>query len=212
MTENLVAAERLTGRLRLVPIGVDHVDDLVTVHSDPWVAHWFADALTTADQAIGYANGWSRAWEELGVGKWMAYLRETGELVGRGGPSRMIQESPVAAQIARLVGPDWSPLRVEMGWALRAPYRGRGYATEIATEALDLAFGSLGAGVVIAYTERHNLASRAVMERVGMALAGEIRASGLVEGLQGEQADAPFAVYAITASDRQTRQPPARPS
>jgi hypothetical protein len=33
------------------------------------------------------------------------------------------------------------------------------------------------------------------MERIGMRYAGEIRSRGMVEGLEGEHDDAPFAVY-----------------
>jgi hypothetical protein len=32
------------------------------------------------------------------------------------------------------------------------------------------------------------------MERIGMRYAGEIRSRGLIEGLEGEHDDAPFAV------------------
>jgi RimJ/RimL family protein N-acetyltransferase len=52
---------------------------------------------------------------------------------------------------------------------------------------------------VIAFTERINTASRAVMERLGMNYAGEIQTDGLVEGREGVHQDAPFAVYVATA-------------
>jgi RimJ/RimL family protein N-acetyltransferase len=50
---------------------------------------------------------------------------------------------------------------------------------------------------VVAFTERHNLASRAVMERLGMTLAGEFTAEGLVEGVPEVHPDAPFALYVV---------------
>ena len=31
---------RVTARLRLVPVGTEHVDDLVRLHADPEVAAW----------------------------------------------------------------------------------------------------------------------------------------------------------------------------
>jgi RimJ/RimL family protein N-acetyltransferase len=68
-------------------------------------------------------------------------------------------------------------------------------ATEIGRAGLDFAFGTLGAQAVIAFTERINAASRAVMERLGMTYAGEITAEGLVEGSAEVRPDAPFAVY-----------------
>jgi RimJ/RimL family protein N-acetyltransferase len=101
----------------------------------------------------------------------------------------------VAAAIGELAGPDWSADRLELGWALTESARGRGLATEIGRAGLDFAFNTLAAKAVIAFTERHNTASRAVMERLGMTYAGEITTEGLVEGTTDVRPDAPFAVY-----------------
>jgi RimJ/RimL family protein N-acetyltransferase len=48
---------------------------------------------------------------------------------------------------------------------------------------------------VVAFTEVHNRASRAVMERLGMRPAGIIRGEGLIEGRTGVHPDAPFALH-----------------
>ena len=55
---------------------------------------------------------------------------------------------------------------------------------------------------MVAFTEQHNVASRRVMERIGMTHTGEIRWRGLVEGQTEQQDAAPFAVYVtqLTAS------------
>jgi hypothetical protein len=39
------------------------------------------------------------------------------------------------------------------------------------------------------------------MERIGMRYAGEIRSRGVVEGVIGEQDDAPFAVCVLLRDD-----------
>ena len=57
---------------------------------------------------------------------------------------------------------------VEVGWRLARAHWGRGYATEAAAAALDLAFGPLGLGEVVSFTAPANRASRAVMARLGM--------------------------------------------
>ena len=49
----------------------------------------------------------------------------------------------------------------------------------------------------MAFTEVHDHASRAVMERPGLRPAGIIRRPGLVEGRTGVQPDAPFALYRL---------------
>jgi RimJ/RimL family protein N-acetyltransferase len=85
----------------------------------------------------------------------------------------------------------------ELGWAVREEFRGNGLATEIGRAGLDFAFGALAARSVVSFTERHNRASRNVMERLGMRWAGEIMSRGLIEGESGERDEAPFALYAI---------------
>ncbi len=73
----------------------------------------------------------------------------------------------------------------------------RSYATEIGRAGLAFAFESLSATSVVAFTEVHNAASRAVMSRLGMEYEGEIRLPGLIAGSPVVQDDAPFALYRI---------------
>lgn len=187
-----------TDRLVLVPIGVEHSDDLWRLHQDPCIATWFAGAWSR-EVAAAFAGGCARSWSIDCVCKWIAYDKATGDLVGRGGLSRMPVEATSTAQINTLLrDPGWMADRLEVGWSISTPYQRRGLATEVGRAALALAADELGASRVIAYTERHNLASRRVMERLGMAHAGEIYECGLVEGREDEADDAPFFVYATT--------------
>jgi RimJ/RimL family protein N-acetyltransferase len=163
----VVSGEVLTERLRLVPIGLEHVADLVAIHQDPWIAQWYAGQWP-AGRAQEFALACARGWSADGVAKWIAYEGRTGELVGRGGLSRM-GASAVRAQVA----------------------------TEIGRAGLGFAVGELGARSVVSFTERHNRASRNVMERLGMRWAGEIMSRGLIEGGGGEHDNAPFALYAV---------------
>ena len=78
---------------------------------------------------------------------------------------------------------------------LSSDFHGQGYATEIGRAGLRFARAALHADSVISFTERHNVASRRVMERLDMVHMGEITARGLVDGQIGEADDAPFAVY-----------------
>ena len=188
---------RLTDRLRLEPIGPQHAEDVWCLHQDPVVAEWNAGAWSH-EEAAAFAASRARGWEQDGVSKWMAYQRDEGALVGRGGLSRMARADAVTAQIEALVtGTSWADNRLEVGWALRREFQGHGYATEIGREALSFAGGVLGATAVIAFTEIHNRASRAVMERLEMDYVGQVRHGGLIEALDGLQDTAPFAVYVI---------------
>ncbi len=175
------AGRRYTERLRLEPIDVALAADLWSLHQDPDVAAW-SGGPWSRDHADALAASFARSWRRNGVGKWLAYDRADGTLVGRGGPS----------VTADLGGRD-----VEIGWAVRRALWGRGYATEIGRAAVALADEVLGVGEVVAYTEIHNVRSRAVMERLGMTYRGEHRGPGLAEGVDGIVGDAPFAVYVL---------------
>ncbi len=164
------------------------------------IAHWYDGAWTYA-QAEAYAFQCEQAWQRDGIHKWIAYDRHDGELVGRGGLSRLPAGGSETAQIGALMeGSDWHRDRLEVGWAVLSGRQRQGYASEIGTEALAFARHELGASSVIAFTEIHNLASRGVMERIGMHQVGQIQACGLVEGKEAVSANAPFAVYASTTA------------
>jgi RimJ/RimL family protein N-acetyltransferase len=185
-----------TQRLVLLPIGPEDADDVWRLHQDPWITTWFAWAWTR-QEAAAFADRCAKKWAIDGVCEWIAYHKDTGELVGRGGLSRMPVGATSTIQIeAILRDPGWMADRLEVGWSISAPYRGRGLAAEIGRAALAFAADDLGASRVIAFTERHNLASRRVMEKLGTAGVGEIYKRGLVEGQEDGADDAPFVAYA----------------
>jgi RimJ/RimL family protein N-acetyltransferase len=94
-------------------------------------------------------------------------LAATGELIGLTGlvPSF----GPFAQLEGAPPGGRWTP---EFGlyWALSPEHRGHGYATEAAAELCRALFATLHAKRLIAMTERANVASQAVMRRLGMTL------------------------------------------
>ena len=87
--------------------------------------------------------------------------------------------------------------------ALRRERWGQGYASEIGRAGLTYAFDVLGVRAVVSCTVRHNLRSRAAMERTGMRYAGEICSRGRVEGEDDVRDDAPFAVYVMLGEERE---------
>ena len=168
-----------TGRLRLVPIGARHASKLWKLHQDEGIARWYP---MSRNEAMRFAERMESSWRR-GIGKWLAYEESTGAFVGRGGPSWAFVEGAEC---------------VEIGWALRQEVWGRGYATEIGRAGLDHAFSVLGVEEVVAFTEVHNVRSRAVMERLGMRYVRQILRPGFVAGSSEMQEDAPFALYRIT--------------
>jgi RimJ/RimL family protein N-acetyltransferase len=199
--------------LRLEPVGVGNAGELWLVHGDDGVWPWYGTARPGREQVERAAAFMGESWRFQGVHKWIAYDRVSGEVVGRGGLSR----PPVDDDWGQLYGflPDEPWVRVahesprpvvahahwlEIGWAVRREFQGRGYAAEIGRASLAFAFDVLGARAVVSCTVRHNVRSRAVMERIGMRYAGEIRSPGLLEGA-GDQPDAPYAVCVLLRRD-----------
>ena len=205
---------RLTVRLRLDPAGPANARDLWLVHDDDEVARWYGGWKPTLEAAEQRAAFMGDSWRLHGVHKWIAYDRVSGEVVGRGGLSRTPVDDDWGQLYALLPAEPWvraaheidQPFTahahwLEIGWALRPQFWGLGYASEIGRAGLEFAFDLLGMDAVVSCTVRHNVRSRAVMERIGMRYAGEIRTRGTVEGLEGEHDDAPFAVYIVTRRD-----------
>lgn len=208
------AGTRYTSRLRLVPIGPENARDLWLVHSDDAVWSWYEAEPPTFEEVEGWAATRGDAWRYQGVHKWIAYDRLSGEVVGRGGLSRAPVDDAWGQLYAYLPHEPWVRVAhpssrpfvahanwLELGWALRGKFRGRGYATEIGRAGLEYAFDVLALGAVVSIAIRHNLASRAVMERLGMRSVGEIRTRGLVEGLDAVQPDAPYAATVMLRED-----------
>jgi RimJ/RimL family protein N-acetyltransferase len=57
---------------------------------------------------------------------------------------------------------------IEVGWRLARAHWGQGYATEAARAAHAHGFDAVGLDAIVSFTTRENLASRRVMERLGM--------------------------------------------
>jgi RimJ/RimL family protein N-acetyltransferase len=93
------------------------------------------------------------------------------------------------------------PDDVEVAWRFAYEHWGNGYATEAATAWLDHGFGTLGFPRVISITDRPNVRSLAVMERLGMTFDHEAQVED-----EGETFDA--VIYSITAERWRERTAP----
>jgi len=96
-----------------------------------------------------------RHWEEHGYGLW-AVEAAAGNLMGRAG-IQIIPETG-ETEVDFLLGPSW--------W-------GKGFATEAARYALRFGFEEKGLDRIVGIVHPDNLASRKVLEKIGMQLEGE---------------------------------------
>jgi RimJ/RimL family protein N-acetyltransferase len=117
--------------------------------------------LTPAEAALD-VESLREHWRVHGFGHWAVEELETGRLVGRTGIKRHDDWPP-------------DPLNTEVGWLYDRAVWGRGLATEGAKAAVRFCFGELGRPEVISICHPDNAASRRVMEKAGLKLAGEGR-------------------------------------
>jgi RimJ/RimL family protein N-acetyltransferase len=107
-----------TERLRLRPVAVDDLDEVVRLHEDPEVARFMGSP--DREWLVEWVEGSDREWTELGYGRMVVLDRVGGRFLGRTGLKHWPQFE-----------------ETEVGWALRPEARGRGLATEAARAVLE---------------------------------------------------------------------------
>lgn len=143
-----------TPRLLLRPWRDGDLPAFAALNADPEVRRWFPGTLTRAESDAQAA----RYQEEIaahGFGFWAVEAPSVAPFIGLVGLHRVGFAAPFTPAI-------------EAGWRLARAHWGQGYAAEAARAALAHGFGPLGLAEVVAFTVPGNLASRRVMERIGM--------------------------------------------
>lgn len=158
-----IATERLVGR-RPEPTDLAAVVDF---YCDPridevlWPSHF-----RTPERAKEVLDGHIAHWERWGFGTWLVELG--GRVIGWDG----LRHATVAGR------PE-----LELLWFISPDHWGHGYATEIAREAVRVAFEVLELDDVVAFTPPGNAASRAVMEKLGMSYERDFEHAGMAHVL-----------------------------
>lgn len=150
------ANARKTDRLVLRPLTADDAETYASIRYHPEVVRWMlpapADPLAAAHAAIDrYASGW----RERGYGPWGVF--HDGRHVGHAGLNYV---------------PEFG--ETEVLWSLHPDAWHKGFATEAARAALDLGFRERGLTLIFAITKPDNLASQAVMKRLGLVYRKDV--------------------------------------
>ena len=156
------AAQLSTARLTLVPCGPEHLDGLAAINSDPDVMRYITGRPQTRSETLGMIEHVQTRWARYGYSWWTFIERHSGEIVGAG-----------CIQNLRRSGSEPDPTcPLEIGWRVRRDRWRQGIGFEAATAMADFAFERLGAPVLCAVCHPDNLASRAVMKKLGMGYRG----------------------------------------
>ena len=143
-----------TERLRLRQWRDDDRPALAALNADPVVRRWFTGTLTREESNAQFERLRAHV-DRHKFGFWALEIRGVEPCIGFVGLQHVTFDAPFAPA-------------VETGWRLAARWWGRGYATEAARACLAHGFGALGLSEIVAFTAPENIASRRVMERIGM--------------------------------------------
>jgi len=123
--------------------------------------------------------------EAHGYGLWALEVRETGRFIGFTGLAPMPDDVPGAGG-------------TEIGWRLARHAWHRGYATEAALAARDIAFTGAGLTELWSMTAVLNTPSQAVMRGIGMTEAARFAHPRVLDGSPLK----PHVVYHLASGDR----------
>jgi len=142
------------------------------LNADPEVMRHMIAPLTT-DESNAFAQRIRAHIDAHGFGLWALDV----PLIGFAGFVGLSAKVPF-----ELNAPGIAPAPHEIGWRLARTAWGRGYATEAAALALRHAFDVIRLPQVVSFTALANLASQAVMRRIGLTRRAEFDHPRIAEG------------------------------
>jgi [ribosomal protein S5]-alanine N-acetyltransferase len=163
-----------TPRLLLRQVGLDDADFICTLLNEPlWIRNIGDRGIRTPLAARPYIQEMIiSAYARFGFGMYLIERQEDGMPIG----------------LCGLVKRDFLPYP-DIGFALLAAFRNRGYACEAATAVIEYARATLGMTVLSGIVRPDNTASVRLLERLGFTAAGAVRPPGEAQDLS---------LYAVT--------------
>ena len=156
-------ADRIeTERLSLLRPQSGDLDEFAAMLADEQLGRWLGQSFDRAASEAALMRDIGH-WDTHRFGLWIMRDRASGELVGRGG------------LIHTIVGGGGA---VEVGWAVKRERWGQGLATEMARRALHVAGDELELEEVVSMTLPDNVASRRVMEKIGLRFDRDVNHRG----------------------------------
>ncbi len=154
-----------TARLRLRPFAAQDLDTIHGIWVEPEVRRYLWDGERISKEKAETALASSiESFENYGFGIWAVILRENGDLIGFCG-LRYLDDTP----------------EIELIYGISTSYWGKGFATEGAKAAIQYGFEVLGLERIVGIADTENIASRRVLEKVGMRFEQNTSHQGRVE-------------------------------
>ena len=162
--------ELLSPRLRLTPIAEADIDITIALFTDPVVTEYAMDPMSEADVRREMPV-WTQRGAEGYLGVWLIADRISEEKLG----TVALLPMPIDEDDT-----DWDSVRsghvpdadIEIGYFLKPPAWGRGYASEACRRIIEFAFVDTPLSEIVAVIDDANDASRYVLERSGFTYQG----------------------------------------
>lgn len=155
-----LAAQALsTGRLDLLPLRVEHAEEMAAVLSDP-ALHTFIGGTPDTPRALRSRYQRMTAGSPDPSVSWLNWV------------IRLRAESCLTGTVQATVGPSGQGTVAEIAWVVGTPWQGRGIATEAARELVGW-LGSQPVHTVIAHIHPEHRASAAVAAAAGLGPTDE---------------------------------------
>jgi RimJ/RimL family protein N-acetyltransferase len=152
-----------TGRLNLRRMGLPDAAFIRDLLNEPsFLLHIGDKGVRTEDEACRYIEDVGASYERLGFGVWLVERKDGGEPIG----------------ICGLLKREWLD-DVDLGFALRPPFWGQGYAFEAASAVLAHGCGPLGLRRIVAITSLGNDPSIQLLGKLGFRFE---RVARFIEG------------------------------
>ncbi|WP_293125250.1 GNAT family N-acetyltransferase [Microcoleus sp. bin38.metabat.b11b12b14.051] len=148
---NSLSRQIETPRLYLRQFTPEDLDELYRIYSDAEVMKYVSEGVRNREETAADLFQIIADWEKHAFGLWAVVNKENNQLIGDGG-LRFLGKTP----------------DVEVGYVLAKAYWGKGLASEVAAASLKYGFEALKLEKIVAVADTDNIASRRVMEKVGM--------------------------------------------
>ena len=152
-----------TDRLCLRPFEEAHIEGLNAMNADPAVMRYLTGRAETRQETERLVEQVRRRWREAGHSWWSFLDRQSGEVIGAG----------CVQHLRRTDSDEPDPAcPLELGWRLRRDHWRRGLAFEAGLAMAGFAFDVLGTREVYTVCHPENVASAAVIRKLGMQFIG----------------------------------------
>ena len=154
-----------TDRLIMRDVLETDVDGMFELDSDPLVHKYLGNnPIKTKDKAEKIIQFIQKQYKELGIGRFAAIEKSTGDFIGWSGLK--FNTGKKEALNGRI---DF----YDVGYRLIPRYWGKGYATESSVAILDFGFNKLNIDTICGAAEKDNIASNKILQNIGLNFVNE---------------------------------------